>query len=86
MMKKNEIRNINKRATPEGMYNLFLEHSADYALEIDVIEAANNEFNPKILATAYRDRDKALERVNGVLDICNSLGFTATIIDMLADD
>ena len=75
--------NMNKRATPEGMYNLFLEHSADYALEIDVIEAANNEFNPKILEIAYRERDRALERVNGVLDICNSLGFTAIIVERL---
>lgn len=63
--------------SPEDLRNLFEEYATDYILEGDVIEAAENEFRPKILSRAIKDRERALGRIDSVLDLFIDLGYLA---------
>lgn len=64
----------NHEAHPRHLKALFEEYCTDYLLEKDVLMVAEDQGNDKIAEQARRDKAKAYQRIDSVLDLHISLG------------
>lgn len=64
----------NHQAYPRHLKQLFNEYCNDYLLERDVLAVAEEKSNFKIMEQAIKDKERAYQRINSVLDLHISLG------------